>query len=240
VSRPVLQTSILAPHRASIWTLLIISKSCSKPKKDDAVPIAIRDAFSVARSRFEQSQEAAHAYTMRAKHRAIIQHARSRYQQTKDAAAYEREVAAYTDPADFAPYTEDWLETYTVKMENLTADFDNLTATFTALSFATQNSNDEFYVTAHACFSLYCECYKMVVDAYRLGALLANLDAAVAKERALQDSVKAWIKYVGENPDSERRTTEAEIKAELFQEKAKVAETKAEAFLAKVKEVLEE
>jgi hypothetical protein len=30
------------------------------------------------------------------------------------------------------------------------------------------------------------------------------------------------------------KTTEGEIKAELFQEKARVAETKAEAFLAKV------
>jgi hypothetical protein len=63
-------------------------KTLFKVAKDDAIPIAVRDAFSAARSRYEQSQEAAKSYTMRAKHRAIIMRARYRYEQTKDRAAY--------------------------------------------------------------------------------------------------------------------------------------------------------
>jgi hypothetical protein len=215
-------------------------KTLFKATKDDAIPAAIRDAFSVARSRYERSQEAAKSYTMRAKHRAIIMRARYRHEQTNDTAAYEKEIAAYTDPADFAPYTEAELDAYTIKMENLTADFDIFTAAFTALSSSTQNPDDEFYVTAHACFNVYCETYEMDAGAYKLAALSAIATAAAAKAQALKDGAKAWLKDIAINPDAKVKTAEGEIKAELFREKAKVAETKAEAFLAKAKEVLGE
>jgi hypothetical protein len=211
-----------------------------KAKEDDAIPVTVRDAFSVARSHYELSQEAAKSYTMRAKHHAIIMRARYRYEQTNDTAAYEKEVAAYTDPADFAPYTEAELDVYTIKMENLTADFDIFTAAFTALSSATKNPDDEFYVNAQACFNIYCETYKMAAGAYKVAALSAIATAAAAKAQAVKDGAKAWLKDIAINPNAEAKTSEDEIKAELFQQKAKVADTKAEAFLAKAKEILGE
>lgn len=215
-------------------------KTFFKATEDDAVPIAIRDAFSVARSRYEQSQEAAKSYTMRAKHHAIIMRARYSYERSNDTAAYEKEVAAYTDPADFAPYTEAEFDAYTIKMENLTADFDIFTTAFTALSSATQSPDDEFYVTAHACFNVYCETYKMAAVAYKVAALSAIATAAATRAQALKDGAKAWLEDIAINRDAEVKTTEGEIKAELFQEKAKVADTKAEAFLTKAKEILGE
>src|ERR1035437_9616558 len=90
-------------------------KTFFKATKADPVAIAVRNAFSAARSSYEQSQDTIRPYTNRAKHRAVIFRARYRRDQTKDADAYEEEVAAYTDPTDFAPYTEAELDAYTVK-----------------------------------------------------------------------------------------------------------------------------
>lgn len=65
-----------------------------------------RDAFTTARSRYEESQREISSYTTLARDRAAIMRARIRYDQTKDSQAYEEEVAAFTDPAVFVPYTE--------------------------------------------------------------------------------------------------------------------------------------
>ena len=214
-------------------------KNFFKATKDDTVPIAIRDAFTVASSRYDQSQEAVQSYTVRARNRAqVYRRAWPRYQQTKDAEAFQKEIAACTDPADL--YTEAKFDAYTVKMENLSADFDVLTAAFAALSSATQNTGDEFYVTARTHFNLYCEYYKMAADVYKMAVGFAGRDASVAVLQGIQDDAKAWMQELQINPDAEVRKTEGRIRAELFQEKVKIAETKAEAFLARVKEVLGE
>jgi hypothetical protein len=197
-------------------------KALFRAGNDDANPIAVCDAFSAARSRYEQFQEGAKSYTTRAKHRLVIMRARYRHDQIKDADAYEREVAAYTDPAGFAPYTEAELDAYTGKMENLTADFDTFTAAFIALKAASINPDDEFYITASACFNVYCETYKDAAGAYKIAALSVIATATAAKAQALKDGAKAWLKDIAVNPDAEVKTTEGEIKAELFQERPRL------------------
>ena len=214
-------------------------KTLFKATKDDAVPVAVRDAFNAARSRFEQSQEAVKSDATRAKNCGIIIRARYRFDQTDDVEAYEKEIAGI-EPADFVPYTEAELDAYTAKIENLTVDFDNFATAFVALDSATSNRDDEFYIDSAACFNIYCETYKIAVGNYKMATLLAKAVAASAKTQALKDSAKAWIRAIALNPDAEAEKNESEIKAELFQEKAKSAEIKAEAFLAKIKKILEE
>jgi hypothetical protein len=225
-------------------------KTFFKATKAESVAIAVRDAFSSARYRYEQSQDAIRPYTTRAKHRAVIFHARYLYEQSqdaKDADAYDKTVAAYTDPADFAPYTEAELDSHTAAMENLTASFDTITAAFAALNSATLNPADEFYVSAGACFNIYCETYKIDVDAYKNAALSAQVTAAEGKQQAAIDEARAWlieaeaadtdeINQVAAKAESaafKAKAAEAVTKAKVLKQKAEVAETKAEVLLAK-------
>ena len=212
-------------------------KSLFIAAKDDNIPIAVRDAFSAARSRYEKCQEINQTNTTRSKHRLAIFRARHSFDQNKDADAYKKEIAAYTDMADFASYTEAELDTHTTDLENLTDAFDAFYTAFTALNTATKNGDNEFYVSAVACVNVYCETYKIAVDAYKTTALFAASAAAETKAKIVENSAKAWIKSLASNPDAEVTTTDDEIKAELFQKKARVAEAKAEAFLSKAKEV---
>jgi hypothetical protein len=211
-----------------------------KAKKNDDRPVAVRDAFSLARTRYEQSQEASKSYTLRAKHRIIIMRARYRCDETKDTDAYEREIAAYTDPADFAPYTETELDEHTTRVERLAADFAVFSSAFTTLKSVSQNHDGEFYVVAQGCFNLYGEAYKMAVEALKMAALSAMSTAATAKAEAVKAGAKAWLKDIAKNPEAEVKTTETEIRAERLREKAVVAGAKADAFLATAKEILGE
>ncbi len=95
----------------------------------------------------------------------------------------------------------------------------------------------EAEVTARACFNVYCETYKSAIEAYITSALLAIATAAAAKAEAVKDSAKAWVRAIAVNPDAKVETTEAEIKADLFLERARIAEKKAETFLVKAKQV---
>jgi Kef-type K+ transport system membrane component KefB len=217
----------------TICACVAIGREEHNQRQAAAIPIALRDAFSAARARYEQSLETAKPYTTLAKHRASILRAHSRRVRS-------REVAAYADPADFVPYTEAELESYTVKMENLTANFDNLTVAVTTLDSVAPHPEDEFYITALGCFNLYCMVYKNAVEDYKTVALSAVATATADKAQARKDAAKAWIKAIAINPDAEVETTDVQIKAERFEEKARIAETKAEEFLAKAKRALGE
>jgi len=198
--------------------------------KADNSGAAVKDVFSAASDSYDVANEAIQSFTTRANHRAVIFRARYSYDQFKDTDAYEQEVAAYAGPADFAPYTEAELDAHTAAMEKLTAAFDTLTGAFDAL-----NTSHDLYESAAALFKATSDTYIFAVEGYRRMALLAIANAAEAKVQALKDGAKAWIKAIALNPDAEVETNEDEFKAELFQEKARVAETKSEAFLAKAK-----
>ena len=225
------------PHRELLMNFINKLKNAFNAKKVDPVSIAIRDAFSLARCRYEQSQEAIRPYTARAKHRSAIFSARYRYDQTKDDDAYKKELAAYTDPDDFASYTEAELDAHTANMENHAAEFDNFTAAFVALNSTRSNPGDEFCVTARACFNVYCETYKIAVDAYKIAALAATVAAAEINSQAVKNDAKAWLfeTIATDSGDSNRGAAAAKsaafkVKAneEASRAKAKSAEAKAQ------------
>ncbi len=215
-------------------------KSLFKGAKGNGIPIAIRDAFNTARSRYEQSQEAIKSHDTRAKHCGIIM--ACRHGKTNALKIYEQESATYT-AGDFAPYTEADLDAYTAGMETLAASFDNLVAAFGALESATVNHDEEFYIEAGACFNFYCQTFKKFARDYKLATLLAIAAAAESKVEALKDAARAWVKAQSLNPEPEAETpevTEGEIKAQMFEEKAKATDSKADAFVAKALEFTRE
>jgi hypothetical protein len=211
-------------------------KSFFKGTGGNGIPIAIRDDFSAARARYEESQKAIQPSAIRAKRCGIIWgHHRGSPNASK---IYEQESATYT-AADFAPYTEVDLDAYTARMETLVARFDSLVVALGALESATVNHDDDFYIEAGACFNLYCQTFKMFARDYRLATLLAVAAAAQAKLEALKDAAKAWIKAGAPTPETEA-VSEGEIKAQVFEEKAKAAGSKADAFVAKALEFTKE
>ncbi len=129
----------------------------------NATPAAACSAFTGARSRYEESQRAISSYTTLARDRAAIAHARIRYDQTKDSQTYEEEVAAFSDPAAFAPYTETELDDYTTRIERLAADFDAFSAAFATLDSTVVDRDDDFYVDSAASFNFYCETKSLLI-----------------------------------------------------------------------------
>jgi len=215
-------------------------KSLFKGAKGDTIPIAIRDAFNSARSRYEQSQEAIKSHDTRAKRCGII--LACRHGNANASKIYDQESATYT-AADFAPYAEADLDAYTARMETLAASFDSLVAAFGAVESATVHHDDEFYIEAGACFNIYCQTFKMFARDYKLATVLAVAAAAEAEHEAVKDAARAWIKAGAPTPEPGAQTpqaSEGEIKARMFAEKAKAAGRMADAFVAKALEFTKE
>src|ERR1700722_6986898 len=68
--------------------------------------------------------------------------------------AYSKLLAAPTEPAEFDPYTEAHLDTFTAAMDVLTAAFDNLTTTLNDF-----NVTDELYASADGVYKATCVTY---------------------------------------------------------------------------------
>jgi hypothetical protein len=215
-------------------------KALFKSTKGDAIPVVVFDAFARARSRYEESQGAVKPHTGRAKRRAIVFRAQQRFEQTKDRNAFDKEVSDFTDAKDFAAYTEDELDAHTSAMENLATEFENFTAAFVDLRSATRDTDSESFIEAQACFNVYCEAYKIAVDAYKIATLFAIANAAQAKAQAVKEAARRWLKDITIDPDAKVKKSEKEVNAEMLQQKAKLAEAKAELFIAKSSALWEE
>lgn len=222
-------------------------KAFLKAPKVDSVAIAVHDAFSDAGDAYDAAFHAIEPYTTRANHRLAILSARSALNKAPlDGLyaddAYDEAVAAYTDPADFYAYTEDYLDAHTAAMEVLTAAFDTLTAAFAAF-----NPADELYTSAATLYKAYCDSYPFAAAAYSNAAhcamataLEGNLEAAkddfqlvLLETRAANaaDPVTANAKAAA----FKVKAIEGASKAKQLEQKARSAETKAEVFLSKAK-----
>jgi len=223
----------------SAVTMAIMCYEICKEEKHTAV-VAVCDAFSAASNAYDAAYDAIQIYTTRANHRFEISNAR--HDETLDAEAYDETVAAYTDPADFATYTETELDAHTAAMENLTAAFDTLTA-----AFATFNHPDAGITsTAAELYKVYCETYKFAVDAYSNAASCALGTALEGNVQAAKDQFEIMLLEArANNPGAtdpvvakakaanfRARTEENAAKAKTLEQKARVAETKAKEFLA--------
>ena len=239
----------LAPFAIMNWRAQRRLNTLLARKQESKVsPAVMRDAFTAARSRYEESQQMISSYTSLARSRAAIARARIRYDETKDSQAYEKEVATFTDPAAFAPYTERELDDYAIRIERLAGDFEAFGTAFATLESTTVDPDDDFYLDSAASFNFYCETFKAAVDAYKITALAAQLTAAQMKAQAAHNHAKAWIfEQVGDDADENQRkvagakaaplkamAAEEETTAERLEQKAKAAETRAKLLLSKV------
>ncbi len=212
------------------------------------VAIAMHQAFSVTSDAYSDALGAIEPFSTRAHHRytlsvrAAIVHSTG----TDDAcAAYDEAVASYTDPADFKPYTEAYLDAHTAAMETLNAAFDKFAAAFNAY-----NPADELYTTAADLYKATCETYADAAEAYSNAAFCATISALEAEIQVAKDKVKVreleWELERAANPHTtdpdsasakaaafKSKTAENATKAEVFKQKAEIANGRAEILLAK-------
>ena len=219
------------------WVLWVgVKKWKERNELERTWELIISNPYSTAASdSYDAAYNEIEAYTTRANHCFEILNAR--HDETLDAEAYDETVAAYTDPADFAPYTEAELDAHTAAMEKLTA------------AFATINHPDgEITSTAAELYRVQCETYKFAVDAYSNAASCALGTALDGNLQAVKDEFQTMqLDWRAANPDEinpvaakakaasfKAQAAEDASKAKALKQKARVAETKAKELLAKV------
>jgi hypothetical protein len=237
-------------------------KNFLKGAKADPAAVAAREAFNASIHTCDAAFLAIETYTWRANHRLAIHAAASRLHEAPPddplaVDAYDKAIAAYTDPADFAPYTEAELDAHTAAMENLSAAFDNQTAAFAVL-IAAYKPTEDLYALSAALYKASSDYYMFAVTAYGNAACCAkitasggNLQAAKDKWRLMlledrsayaTDSIAANAKVAAfkakcsEDASNvkilEQKSAAAEGNAEVFHAKAKSAQIKADKALA--------
>lgn len=216
---------------------------------------ASHDAFHAVSNVLEVAFDVVRPYTVRAIRRKAIARAKhERNQAPLDDPyadeAYTEAVACYSDPADFQPYTEAYLDAHTAAIEAVTVAFDAFPKIF--------NPTDDHYALVADYYKRACDCYTSIVASYSYAADSAHgtsidthLDALRSSLKGLEDKLHAPIlKYtairLGDAAMAANAITaetdaitacakaEEEVRdAERFQQKAEIAKTKAEEFLAK-------
>jgi hypothetical protein len=220
------------------------------------------EAFNAAIAACDTALGAIETYTTRANHRHAILDAKRLINISPDdfragaVATYDAVIAAFSDPADFEPYTEGDLHAHTVAVDALTTALDHFTAAFAAL-----NSGDNLFATAAALHKAYCDNYAFAARAY---SYAVDCAMATALEGQLQVAKDKWQLILladrASNPADpdpvairaraaafQARVTEDTTKANVLQEKASVGVSKAElllfkaeSFQARAEEVLQQ
>ena len=220
--------------------------------QSDPTATAARNRFNAASDAFDTEFAAIETYTTRANHRyTILRLSHS----TQDADAYDEVVAQYTDPADFEPYTEEYLDGHTAAIDVLTAAFDALTAAFVAFSPADHlfkpaagiyKASTALYVFATNAYSNAVHCamttalegrLQAAKDEFEIDLLQAKAERATAANAATVNAkLLALRTSVAKNAAAaerlEQKATEAEARAEILGAKASSAAAKAEALEA--------
>jgi len=224
-------------------------KAFFRAPKVDPAAIAVADAFSAAIAACDAAHDAIVGYTNRADHRYAILGARLALLRAPPddpyaPAAYDEAMAACTDPADFDPYTEAYLDAHTAAMDTLTAALDTLTAAFAAF-----NPADDLRASAAALCKVTCDIYTLHADAYSHAAFCAMMTALESGRQALIDKWQAmllkWradraaaahaVTAKGKAAALNAKAAEDASKADQLEQKARIAKAKAEVFLAKAK-----
>jgi hypothetical protein len=227
-------------------------KAFLEAPKGDTVAITVHDAFMTASELYDAVSAAVDPYTTRAKHRYTIISARIALSKaTPDdpsaTTAYEEAVSAYTDPADFEPYTEAYIKAHTAALDTLTTAFNNLTAAFS--DFNAIEHSDKLYNAAAAVYKAYCDCYIIDCDAYSAAAYCALITASEGNLRAAKDEYQIFrlecrtANAAAEDlPNARAKITalkvkvaEEIIKSKQLEQIGRIAQTKAEEVLSKAR-----
>ncbi len=160
---------------------------------------------------------------------------------------------AYTDAADFEPYTEAYLDAHTAAMDTLTALFDSLSNAFAALNPADYLCAPDAanYKSCCTLYKLYCDTYPRAADAYSNAAHCALTTALTDQIQAAKDDLNVMRlearisanNLAGADPAATKakaaalkaKAAEDEAKGKVLEEKARIAETNAKVFLAKAR-----
>ena len=199
-------------------------KAFFQTPKVDPMVLAAHDAFWAASDAFDTALDALESYTTRANHRYEI-----------SIASHDEAVSVYTDPADFEPYTEAYLDAHTAAIDTLSEAFDNLTSASAA------------YPLSAELYKAYCAAYTFAASAYSNAVHCAKITALEGSIQAVKDRLTLMELNARAANSTESNSVAAKAKAdafkakavqhaakaELFEEKARIAETKSEEVLAK-------
>jgi hypothetical protein len=151
----------------------------------DPIATASLALFSATSDAFDAAYASCQTHTTRANRRYnILMASRSPH----DANAYDEKIAGYTDPADFAPYTEAELDAHSAAIESLNTAFDRLTAAFSALS-----CTDHLYKSAAAVYKATTELFVFATNAYQQSARCAMTTALESKIQAVSDEFEVML-----------------------------------------------
>ena len=201
-------------------------KAFFQTPKVDPLALATHDAFWAASDAYDTALDAIESYTARANHRYEI-----------SIAPHDEAVSIYTDPADFEPYTEAYLDAHATAIDTLTEAFDNLTSVSAA------------YPLSAKLYKAYCAAYAFAASAYSNAVHCAKITALEGSIQAAKDELTLMelnARAANSNESNpvtakakadafKAKAVEHAAKAELFEEKVRLAEKRSEEVLAKAK-----
>jgi len=204
----------------------------------DAMATASRNLFSAANDAFDAAYASSETHATRANHRYIIWLAA---RSPDDADAYNEEIAGYTDPSDFKPYTCADLDAHSDAIESLATAFDKLTA-----AFVTFGRTDRVYKSAAALYKATAKVYVFATEAYSRAAHCAITSALEGNVQATKDDFEIMLLETRaanaaptEGPSASAKAAAYKAKAaknaadaKRLEEKATAAQARAEALSA--------
>lgn len=159
----------------------------------DPIASANPNLFIAASNAFDSAYASGQIYTTRANHRYNIRMAAK-----SPSSEYDEEIAGYSDPSDFAPYTEADLDAHTSTIDNISAAFDRLTAAFAAFP-----RTHYLYKSFAAIYEATTTLYVFATDAYSRAADCAMMTALGSSLQAAKDKVEAYfLELEAANADS--------------------------------------
>lgn len=164
--------------------------------------------------------------------------------------SYEKVVDNCTNTTDFDSYDEAYLDAHTTAMGNFDAAFNNLTAIFNNL----KSDDTPLYKSCADVYKNFCNIYSYCAQAYSAAVACSMITSLEGKVQALKVQVLAQLLVAfSTNPATtnptaikakadtlEFKATHYSAKAEALEIRARIADEKANIFLAKTDQVKKE
>jgi hypothetical protein len=202
--------------------------------------LLLHQQFDTAGVNFDKAVEGIDEYTNRANHRYTIQAAeykllRAPLGDTSVIDEYDQIVAEFPDPADFAPYTTDYLNQHSLAIEKLALTFAIVRSSFAALP-----RGSRLHPVAAQLFEARASLYVFSVKAYSRAAYCAVKASLEAKLKSTQVEWKAVLSEASANSGRaeasealllRERSNETAETAKVLEAAAKAAEERSKILL---------
>lgn len=213
--------------------------------------VASGNAFSSAMELCSGAFDAFLEYGNKEKHQETYNKIRQDFEQRKyfldiklfTPDSYETVVENCTNTTDFDPYDEAYLDAHTTVMENFDAAFNNLTAIFNNW----EPDDTPLYKSCADVYNNFCNIYSYCAQAYSAAIACSMLTSLEGKAQALKVRVLSQLLAASStnpataNPSAikakadslELKATHYAVKAEALEIRSRIADEKANIFLAK-------